>query len=131
VTDREYKSQKQRVEKILERWVEPCGFGWWRIEHTWHRSIDDVDENVTRIATTRTLWAYRKAFMHWYLPTIQDMDGDELEHTVVHELCHILVAPAWDETATDSHGLEYAVECVAQTLIYGVRNARDRNNPSV
>lgn len=93
------KAQYQRIERLVNRlapvWQERMGLAHFEIEHVFLDSyeggvgIDDFA--VTAVAETR--WQYQQAKIKWYLPSAIRHSDETLEGTLVHELCHVLLAP--------------------------------------
>lgn len=118
MTDAEYKKQKARVEKYLDKWFKPAGFGWFGVSIDFNRHLKD-DREFTSAADTSTHWQYRKAHINFYLPAIVDIDDAELERVVVHELSHVLIGSVSNFSNDEYREMtEYATECVTQALLY-------------
>lgn len=99
MTDKEYRIQKARIQKYLDKYEGPLGFAWWKIGHSYHR--DTSDDNHAAMAFAHTDWEYRQAHIRWILPNFMKIDEDEAEETVLHELCHVLLGPI--ECFTDKY----------------------------
>lgn len=118
--DKEYKEQKKRVEKYLNKWAKPIGMGWHKLDIEFSREISvDIPD---ALAVTNCLWEYRKALITFYLPIIAETNDDDLEHNVVHELSHVLSWPIWaqlDQSNNETKQIgEYATESIANALIW-------------
>lgn len=116
MNDKDYAKQKKRIKKLVEKWHDPMGMGWFHIDMNWDRARkDDVPNTAARTVSS---WQYRNADITWYLPACADNDDDFMENIVVHEFVHILIAPlALVDKETDlplQH--EYATECVARAM---------------
>lgn len=98
MTDKEYGEQKKRVKKLIDKYQRPLGFNWWGITHEFHRK--PIENHEGAAATTSSQWEYRNALIKWCLPEVQGLTDDQLDECVLHELCHILIAPI--ETYEDS-----------------------------
>lgn len=93
------KVQYQRVEKLIRRlapiWQKRMNLSHFEIEHVFLDSYDGgvgIDDfAVTAVAETR--WNYQEAKIKWYLPSAVRHSDERLEGTLVHELCHVLLAP--------------------------------------
>lgn len=116
MTDKEYKTQKKRVQKYIDKWFNAMGLKWFRVDLVWDRERDQDSPNTA--ARTTTSWQYRHATVTWYMPTIVDNDDDFLEGIVVHEFVHILISPmaVVDKEADLPLQHEYATECLARAM---------------
>lgn len=76
-------------------WVERMQLGDYLLEHAFLDSYfgDDGEEDFKITATTETRPQYLQAKIKWYLPSAVRHEADVLEHTLVHELCHVLLGP--------------------------------------
>lgn len=117
MTDKEYREQKKRVQKYIDKWFNTLGLGWYRVDINWDRakSEDAPDE----AAITSCQWQYRTASITYRLPVIAELDDDKLENVVVHEFAHILTG-AMVQNAPESNDQlkEYGTECVTRALIW-------------
>jgi hypothetical protein len=128
VTDKEYRVEKKRVQKYINKWFQAMGLGWFRVDMVWERERDlEVPDTA---AKTLTKWQYRTANITWFLPATKDCNDEFLENVVVHEFVHILVAPMANDDEPNEH--EYATESLARAMQW-VREAGQkgikRNEP--
>lgn len=104
MTDKEYKREKQRIQKLIEKWVRPIGLGWWRIKFEYEREEPDSREKTAyapkvvgdywrSVMVTTCDPNYLRASVVSYLTQTRNIDDEELEETFVHELMHIFLAP--------------------------------------
>lgn len=116
MTDKEYRKQKRRVQKYIDKWFKAMGLGWFQVTMTWQRERDADSPNTA--ARTISSWQYRSAEIVWFVPALVDNDDDFLEGTVVHEFTHILLSPLLLVDAKEDLPLqhEYATECVARAI---------------
>jgi len=133
------------IEFVNERasiWAHRMGLGYYKIEHTFidaYYHEDDGGDDFKITATTEVRWNYMQAKVKWYLPSATRHSTAHIEEVLVHELCHVLLAPeqqlidvklsergASDEmtdsdrdTLTDLYyeRLEMATESVARSLL--------------
>ena len=87
MTDKEFRFEKKRIRSLIRKWVNPAGFGWWRIDIRYSRERHIENPNVA--GKTDSDWKYSHAVITYYLPVTSTLDDEELEHTFVHELCHL------------------------------------------
>lgn len=126
MTDKEYREQKARIQKLIDKWFKAMGLGWFHVDMVWCRERNKDSPDTSAITTTS--WQYRNADIQWFLPVIADSDDDFLEGIVVHEFTHILLAPLLMVDKQDDLPLqhEYATECVARAIQW-VREAGQKD----
>jgi hypothetical protein len=75
-------------------------------------------------AETISRWEYRSATINWYLPSLIRCPPDDLELTVVHEYCHILLAPLECHMKKSGEGevSEFTTESVARAILKAHRD---------
>ena len=81
------KARRQRVKVILNDWLDFFG-----LSHRWHiraRLVTELDGE----AEVTILHPYRKANIIVRRGYIDMAPTSELEYSLVHEICHILIAP--------------------------------------
>lgn len=129
MNDAEYETQKQRVERLIERWVKPIGLGWWCINWVWHREerrSDDLTGIEVCAMDCHANWKYLEARINVYLPAVEQFDDDRLEYFVVHELMHVFLqemqAPM--QTQAEADTMAAHEERVATTLAHALIWAR-------
>jgi hypothetical protein len=83
------------VSKNANKWQRRMGLMHWDIEHVFIDSYydDSSGEDFKVTAITESRWQYMQARIKWYLPSAVRHSNDELEKVLVHELCHVLLAP--------------------------------------
>jgi hypothetical protein len=117
MTSPEIREAKRRIQHYVRQWkcLVPPGF---TVKHVFiEASAGDGEETV--LANTCAQWEYHAATIKWYLFTCAGVDDRQLEHTVVHELTHVLTDPMeshlrggkMDKTC------EHTVETIAQAII--------------
>lgn len=124
MNDQEYKKLKSRIGRLIKMWYKPAGFGWWRTEFVYSRERKPNDDNVA--AETHADFAYSQATITFYLPAMRDMDDDDLEGVVVHELCHLTASsyPQFEDNADAHSKFERTVDDFARHLIWASKNVR-------
>jgi hypothetical protein len=118
VTDKDYREQKRRVKKYIDKWFRTLGLGWFSVDMEWSREKDN-----DTAARTLSSWQYKNATITWFLPLLAQYDDDTVERTVVHEFCHVLLSGlAQNQQNTDeslsSQVNEYTTELVANALVW-------------
>lgn len=94
-----YKSDEVIMKEIreqLDKWVYCLGIGWWDLDVYYldgkdaKKNFSSKDGNII-LALTYADWRYGIASIYFNLPEVKKISSAELENTIVHELCHILV----------------------------------------
>jgi len=91
---KKYKRARKRFSKLASAWTKRLGLAWWRVDVFYY---DKAPKRFKRkhgrqvAAKMIARWEYMSAEMHVNLPFIAEMTKDEMEHVIVHELCHALV----------------------------------------
>lgn len=117
--DKEYKTQKARVERLINTLQGQLGMNWWAITHEFIRLREEDEPNT--VAMTSTLWEYRSAHVKWFMPSVQEQSDDELREVFIHEMSHILVGPTQDNTTDHARQMtEFAVTNVAKALCWAL-----------
>lgn len=106
MTDKEFTTQKRRVETLIKKWKDNLGLGWWNITWVWEREHDDEDtKNSHTAGRCQTQWEYKNAVVTFYLPSVAELDAHGLERIFVHECMHILVSPMAKKGADEKEEL--------------------------
>jgi hypothetical protein len=87
---------RKLIRGLMEKWTYRLGLRWWSVDIYYYkgkraRKYFNAGENETVLARTFADWRYATANIHINLPAFDGMTDTEIERTVVHELCHILV----------------------------------------
>lgn len=132
MSDKEYNQLKKKINLILSKWVRPMGIGWYSVSYIWARDKD----GDTAARVDYSLWMYKKFSITFFMHTLNDLDDKTLEDSIVHELCHILLAPlANNMSLVDTGDEKYRTDLIEQTTeivkdsMFWVRAAgkRDKN----
>lgn len=93
------------ITKKAALWQTRMGLDHWEIDHVFLDTFygDDGDEDFKVTAITESRWQYMQAKIKWYMPSAVRHDDDELEKVLVHELCHVLLAPEQALVDTKTH----------------------------
>ena len=89
--------KRKQIKKLFDKWTYLLGLRWWNVTINY---IDDpqeiirifrvTDEDVC-IAKSYCDWRYATCNIYVNLPQLKQMDDQQVEMTIVHELCHALV----------------------------------------
>ena len=94
--DSEYELLKNKITKLIDKWLPNLGLKWWNIDFYYDRENSKdkprLDEGHSKLgANTYTQYPYKTAQIDFFLPALSNLDGKALENLVLHELIHILV----------------------------------------
>ena len=121
MTDKEFREQKRRVNKYLDKWQKPAGFGWWYITVEYER--DRYTDEPNTAAHCWSQWQYHQATIRFYLPALKSLEDEELERTIIHELCHLLISPLEDYSTPERRQItEHTTSLVADALYWAYSN---------
>ena len=109
----EYKRVIAKIQKLLNFYHKTC-FDHIDVTNMYVHGESEEDRRIA--ATTYVGWEYRRCTITWFLPVLKRMDDEELEETVVHELCHTITDPMiWDKCPTKVW--EYSTQSTALALL--------------
>lgn len=92
------KAQYQHVNDLIEAlspaWADRMRLGEWEIEHVFLDTYygDETADDFKVTACCEARHQYYMAKIKWYLPSTVRHTDEHLEKTLVHELCHVLLA---------------------------------------
>ena len=99
---KERKRQVKRLRAIQKKWIGPLGLKWWnRVEFVYLDKRKPFQSKAKATETQRPVesvmvsyidWARQWAEIEVNLPLVATLNDDELEHTTLHELCHVMVS---------------------------------------
>lgn len=118
-------AEKKRVEDLVSYVTQRLDLGWCEVHVRFSVKLDGADDDASHprvAAVCQPDWEYRQASIVVYPAETAVMTDDEVFKMVVHELCHVLIAPLWSEvSAKDGERLgkhnELACENVARALL--------------
>lgn len=91
--NQQHKDTRKRIKRLIRAWKPRFACDDVDVEHRFHETFLDPENLDQTIAVTKALWEYREAVIHWYLPVACRLSDEELETTLVHEWCHVLLNP--------------------------------------
>lgn len=135
MTDKEYEQQKNRIRKLIKKWVKPLGLNWWRIDFEYKRenksilestnySPKDINGNWVCAMDTRADPYYLTACVTCYLPVLVNVDDEDLEEYFLHELMHIFLRPMRHKKTANEE--ELVATKLAQAFIWSQDKAHGR-----
>ena len=94
MNDAEYESEKARVQRYIDKWFPLLHlYEWRRIRMEWFRDKNKAEwQSPDAEMEVSTLWQYAEAYLKIDLTETITESDDEIEFTILHEFCHILVA---------------------------------------
>lgn len=128
MTDKEYNLTSNKIKTLIKKWYVPVGFGWWRTDFIY--SSERKPDNENTAAETHADFKYSHATITFYVPILATMSDEELEHTFVHELCHITAStyPDFQDNNDAVSRFERTVDDFAKQMIWarqaGVKDAK-------
>jgi len=92
-------SKRSRLfSELVRKWVQKTWLGWWKIDIRYfsnkeYAKVRGYSKKHARnsVATCRVNWGYLEAFIDVNSSAIKNMNDEELEYAVVHELMHIFL----------------------------------------
>lgn len=104
MNDKEYREQKKRIEKLIKKWVDVLGLGWWCLRYNYIRGSHDggptayappTDKSgdLVCVMTCTTDYYYKTAELSFYLETLMGYSDRDVERYFIHELMHIHLKP--------------------------------------
>lgn len=88
---------KERIAELAKTWTQRLGLGWWRVDFIFRDDPQTIldnfgnDRDEITLARTYVSWMYAQAKVDINLPAWSELDDEEKERAIVHELIHILV----------------------------------------
>ena len=112
--------QRERIQKLIDKWVGAIGLRWWHIDFNYLSEIGNgVSESPAMECTAR--WEYMRAVIGVNIGVIKNMGDEELEYCFVHELMHIFVCEMRHEGQVTPHE-ERVVTTLAHAMIWAVKH---------
>lgn len=92
--DKEYNALRRKIDRWAVRWKEELLPGWEIIFHYEREPLQNIEGNLLERSSgyTHFLWEYRSASISFNLLLMAERTDRQNENTVIHELCHCLVA---------------------------------------
>lgn len=119
MTDEEFAKQKERIQRLIDRWVKTIGLGWWRITYIFRRTYAEAENTVGNYEEKMRCeahWRYGQACITVFVPAIENLTDDALEWLFVHELMHVFLNEMKVETQGQADHQQEHEERVASSL---------------
>lgn len=92
MTDQEFADQKARIDGFVVYWLPVLGLSGWRMDFKYFRDSGEFPgSGDVVLAETYAQWEYMQGAVSFNVPLWTDLEEDEAEETVVHELMHVLL----------------------------------------
>lgn len=98
MNDKEYEELRNRIREIARAWLQVLGLGFWKIDLEYSRDgkgvcdpHSDLGNEWDCAASVLVKWQYLNANIIFNLPIMLEMSDNEIEDTIIHEICHVLV----------------------------------------
>lgn len=75
----------------LKFWIKYLNLSDWKVETTYHTYLRASESGNRVVARTWASWEYLDAHIEFDLAVLRDMDEDEIERAIIHELLHVVV----------------------------------------
>jgi hypothetical protein len=123
---------RQRCDLLFDEWRDMMGLGWWDVRYNYYMDTATFAREHGNVAVMvcHTSWKYIKAEIDICTPSLIDFDDIRLEHTIVHELCHILVNEMQESDPDLSHE-ERTVEQFTKAIIWVRNRTRNRTREQI
>ena len=130
MNDREFRELKRRLQRLVRWWGDELGLRWWLMHFNWDRTgeatTEDGHDGASVAAFTHVTWQYSEASITFNMPLCAEVDDDQLERYVVHEMMHVLVNEMREWQAESGDHAILHEERVVSSLTSAVRWVRDR-----
>lgn len=127
MTDKDVKAERKRTKAVLTKWRDILGLHKDRFHYEFHRM--PCAEDSRAVADITASWEYRNHYVNTYLPQSIGLDDTELEECLVHELCHVLLSPLWDNeeehTKAEIQKNEYATTSLAFAILWAYQAGKE------
>lgn len=112
----------ERILAHVDTWIPRLGLDGWELEvvflDSWE-GTDECEDDFRCTATCESRWNYLQAKIKFYNPSLLRHSDRVLEETVVHELCHVLLAAEQSciRKDPDMEKLELSTETAARAFM--------------
>lgn len=127
MTDADYEALKLRIKTVADRWMKPCGIGYWQdVTLRYYRDVVDwvdafqesvITVNDSKVGARVTCdWRYKHGLIHFNCYALREHTDEELDYVVRHEICHLLVAEMreWQYGNTGDRALDHEERVVTE-----------------
>jgi hypothetical protein len=111
VKESEFQALKDKVQALVLKWKDKLRLQGWRITcEYYHDHIPNTEDKgpISKVAgKVYPLWEYKKATIKWCMDALDELDDDELEEIIIHELVHILIAELQEWREDPPNGIKH------------------------
>ena len=93
--------RRRRVAPLLERWRQRLQLNHWSVVYRFSSALEHDGRPI--FAEVNVTHPYKRAFMQFSRDCVDAAPAQELEHGVVHELCHLMLTDI-KQKAIDNFG---------------------------
>lgn len=89
--------KKKTIKKLFHKWTYCLGLRWWNVKLCLYDDPQDIIkhfqtvENIHVVAVSYCDWRYTSCTIDINFPAIRQMNKNDAEKVIIHELCHALV----------------------------------------
>lgn len=88
--------KEKTIDKFINKWTYRLGLRWWKVRADYYDNPSDIIRvfgNGDNVVVARSIcdWRYATCTLQINLPALLEMNKDDAEFVIVHELCHALV----------------------------------------
>lgn len=128
MNDAKYKRTKKRLTKLVAKWKRRLRLEQWAIRTIFCRHSLAKSAGVSKSAVANCVadWRYLEAAVSFDMPSLAEMNREDLEQVVLHELVHVLVSEMreWQADNTSTEGAmdhEERVVTHITNVLWGMR----------
>ena len=121
------KTQKT-IQAYLEKWTYSMGLRWWKVDAYYltgkdaKKEFGELDNNHHIVARSFADWRYLEASIYFNMPEMRKLSNEQIENTVIHELCHVLVNEMREGAL---HHEERVVTCLSRAFKWTHENSSE------
>ncbi len=122
MTDQEFDDQRARISALADRWLPILGLSGWRVDFIYYRDFgafeaDTESQGENVLAVTHAQWEYMQGAVKLNVSLWADLDENEAEETMVHELMHVLLKETRYGCPCDGEGFDTRHEERVATML--------------
>ena len=126
MTDRKFNELKKKVENIVDSWLGILGLTDHRISYKFLR---EYHQDKYTVAQVFPLWQYKHHTIEFFMPSIESSLTEhksdwDVQEDILHELVHILIAPAAGNETSDNAAKNEMAEYATQSVTHALLRAR-------
>ena len=124
-------TKHELLKQAFDRWIHRLGLAWWTIEVIYYDDPAEIvkrfrnDGDILVLARTFTEWKYGTATIWITLPAWDQVEDDDIEVPVVHELMHVLVN---EMREGELHHEERVVTQLTKALFWAIDGVKSEIN---